>query len=139
MTEMQAEIQKAMSSIAMPQQPQGGGGIIVGGGGGFGPPQSMLQQAAMQERRAKMQQTQDAVFKRNLSEAEYAAVNKLRVEMQSQKRITAYKVNDKGELERHQLVIGLSDGTNAQIIRGAEEGDKFVVRATAAGKGEKKS
>ncbi len=139
MTEMQTEMQKAMSSIAMPQQPQGGGGIIVGGPGGFGPPQSMLQQAAMQERRAKMQQTQDAVFKRNLSEAEYTALNKLRVEMQSQKRITAYKVNDKGELERHQLVIGLSDGTNAQIIRGAEEGDKFVVRATAAGKGEKKS
>ena len=36
------------------------------------------------------------------------------------------------------LMIGLSDGNYAQIIRGAEEGDKFVIRATAAGKGEKK-
>ena len=49
--------------------------------------------------------------------------------MQSQKRVTVYKLNDKGELERAQLTIGLSDGENAQIIRGAEEGDVFVVRA----------
>ena len=42
----------------------------------------------------------------------------------------------KGELERAQLSIGLSDGENAQIIRGAKEGDEFVVRATAAAKAE---
>ncbi|MDP3494468.1 MAG: efflux RND transporter periplasmic adaptor subunit [Hyphomonadaceae bacterium] len=136
MGEMQGEMQRAMASIPNPQQQQGGAGAIVGGG--FGPPQSMLQQQAMQERRAKMQQTQEAVFRRNLNEQEYAAVSKAMSEMQSQKRVTVFKLDDKGDLERHQLTIGLSDGSNAQIIRGAKEGDMFVVRAITAGKGEQK-
>ena len=135
--EVHSEMQRAMASIPAPQQPQGGAGAIVGGPA-FGPPQSMLQQQAMQERRAKMQQTQEAVFRRNLNEQEYAAVAKAMSEMQSQKRVTVYKLDAKGELERAQLTIGLSDGSNAQIIRGAKEGDAFVVRATAAGKGESK-
>lgn len=137
MGEMQSEMQKMMASMAPPPQAAGGGGIV--GGPGFGPPASMLQQQAMQERRAKMQQTQESVFRRNLNEQEYAAVSKAMTEMQSQKRVTVYKVNDKGELERHMLTLGLADGTNAQVIRGAEAGDKFVVRANAAGKGEAKS
>jgi HlyD family secretion protein len=130
MDEMQTEMQKAMASMAPAQQQPAAGQIL--GGGGFGPPQSIVQQQQRQERMAKMQQTQEAVFRRNLNEEEYAVVAKARTEMQSQKRVTVYKLNDKGELERHQLVIGLSDGENAQIIRGAEEGDKFVTRATAA-------
>jgi HlyD family secretion protein len=130
MDEMQTEMQKAMASMAPAQQQPAAGQIL--GGGGFGPPQSIVQQQQRQERMAKMQQTQEAVFRRNLNEEEYAVVAKARTEMQSQKRVTVYKVNDKGELERHQLVIGLSDGENAQIIRGAEAGDKFVTRATAA-------
>jgi Fe2+ transport system protein FeoA len=81
-----------------------------------------------------MQQTQEAVFRRNLSEEEYAAVAKGMSEMQSQKRVTVYRIGATGELERHQLVLGLSDGSNAQIIRGAKEGDTFVVRANTAGK-----
>ena len=133
MDEMQTEMQKAMASMAPAQQQPGGGQIL--GGGGFGPPQSIIQQQQRQERAAKMQQTQESVFRRNLNEQEYAAVAKARTEMQSQKRVTVYKVNDKGELERHQLIIGLSDGENAQVIRGAEEGDKFVTRATAASAG----
>ena len=44
-----------------------------------------------------------------------------------------------GALEPAQLVIGLSDGENAQVIRGAEDGQAFVVRATAADKAEPKS
>jgi HlyD family secretion protein len=130
MDEMQTEMQKAMASMAPTQQQPAAGQIL--GGGGFGPPQSIVQQQQRQERAAKMQQTQEAVFRRNLNEEEYAVVAKARTEMQSQKRVTVYKLNDKGELERHQLMIGLSDGENAQIIRGAEEGDKFVTRATAA-------
>lgn len=130
MGEMQGEIQKVMASMA-PAAAQPGAGQILGGGG-FGPPPSIVQQQQRQERMAKMQQTQEGVLRRNLNEEEYAAVAKARTEMQSQKRVTVYKVNDKGELERHQLVIGLSDGENAQIIRGAEAGDTFVIRATAA-------
>lgn len=131
MSEMQGEMQKIMASMQAQQQPQGGVAVI--GGGGFGPPQSIIQQQQMQERRAKMQQTQEAVFRRNLTEEQYAAVTKAMTEQQSQKRVTAYKLNDKGELEPQQLTIGLSDGSNAQIIRGAEEGDEFVVRASAGG------
>ena len=137
MSEMQGEMQRAMASIPNPQQQQGGAAAIVGGPG-FGPPPGMMQQQAMQERRAKMQQTQEAVFRRNLNEQEYAAVSKAMSEMQSQKRVTVYKLGDKGELERHSLTIGLSDGSNAQIIRGAKEGDTFVVRASTAGKGDQK-
>jgi hypothetical protein len=40
----------------------------------------------------------------------------------------------KGELEKAQLTIGLSDGENAQIIQGAKEGDVFVVRSTSTSK-----
>jgi len=129
MADMQAEMQKAMSSMPQPQQ-RNSGQII---GGGFGPPQGMVQQQERQERMARMLQTQEAVFRRNLSEAEYALVQKAREEMQTQRRVTVYRVNDKGGLEPHQIVIGLSDGENAQIIRGAEEGDTFVLRAVAPG------
>jgi len=131
MADMQAEMQKAMSSMPQPQQ-RNSGQII---GGGFGPPQGMVQQQERQERMARMLQTQEAVFRRNLSEAEYALVQKAREEMQTQRRVTVYRVNDKGGLEPHQLVIGLSDGENAQIIRGAEEGDTFVLRAVAPSAG----
>jgi HlyD family secretion protein len=127
MSEMQAEMQQAMSSMSQGQQ-RNSGQII---GGGFGPPQGMVQQQERQERMARMLQTQEAVFRRNLSEAEYALVQKAREEMQTQRRVTVYKVNNKGDLQPHQLVIGLSDGENAQIIRGAEEGDTFVLRAVA--------
>ncbi len=137
MDEMQTEMQKAMASMPSPQQPQGTAAII--GGGGFGPPASIVQQQQRQERMVKMQQTQEAVFRRNLNEQEYAIVAKARTEMQSQKRVTAYKVDSKGDLEPHMLVIGLSDGENAQVIRGAEEGDKFVIRATAADAAQPKS
>ena len=138
MSEMQAEMERVRASIPMPQQGGGGVAIIGGGGVGFGPPQSIVQQQQMQEMRAKMDQTRESVLRRNLSPEEYALVEKHRIEMQSQKRVTVYKVNDKGELERHMLMVGISDGNYAQIMRGAEEGDKFVVRSAAAGKGAKK-
>jgi HlyD family secretion protein len=134
-SEMQGEMQKIFAS-ARPQQQQPAGGIV--GGGGFGPPPGMQQQQAMQERRLKMQQTQEAIFRRNLSAEEYAVVSKAMSEMQSQKRVTVYSVDEKGALQRHMLVLGLSDGSNAQIIRGAKEGDTFVIRANAAGKSDAK-
>lgn len=133
MTEMRTEMQAAMASLApQGQQPGQGGGLV--GGPGFGPPPSIQQQQQSSERFAKVQQVQESVFRKNLSADEYAAVAKARSEMQSQKRVTAYTLNNKGELERHQLVLGLSDGENAQVIRGAKEGDAFVVRANATDK-----
>ena len=82
-----------------------------------------------------MMQAQDAILRRNLNEQEYAVVSKARTEMQSQKRVTVYTVNGKGELESHMLMVGLSDGSNVQIVRGAKEGEKYVVRATSNDKG----
>jgi HlyD family secretion protein len=139
MDEMRTEMQKAMGSIGGAQGGPPAGGATIVGGGGFGPPPSIQQQQASSERFAKMQQTQEAVFRRNLNAEEYDAVAKLRSEMQSQKRVTVYKLDPDGELERATLTIGLSDGENAQIIRGAAEGDVFVVRANAADKAEARS
>ena len=139
MDEMRAEMQKAMAAIGgAPGGPPAGGASIVGGPS-FGPPPSIQQQQASSERFAKMQQTQESVFRRNLNAEEYDAVAKLRSEMQSQKRVTVYKLNAAGDLERANLTVGLSDGENAQVIRGAAVGDAFVVRASAAGKAEARS
>jgi HlyD family secretion protein len=137
MSEMQAEMERARASI-MPRQQQGGA-TIIGGGGGFGPPPSIVQQQQMQEMRAKMDQTRESVLRRNLSQDEYAEVEKQRVETQSLKREDMFVVNEKGELERRTIMVGISDGNYAQIMRGAEEGDTFVVRATASGKETKDS
>jgi HlyD family secretion protein len=132
-TDMDAERQRIMASMPRPQ-----GGPQIVGAGNFGPPPGMQQQQQMNEMRTKMQTAQETVLKRYLNDEEYAVVQKHRAEMQSQKRVTAYKVNDKGELEPHMLMIGLSDGSFAQVVRNAEEGDKFVIRSTAAGGKDKK-
>ena len=126
-------MQAAMEAMG-PRQPQGQTGGIVGGPGFGGPPPSIQQQQQSSERFAKVQQISESVFRKNLNADEYAAVAKARSEMQSQKRVTVYKLDAKGELEKAQLVIGLSDGENAQIIRGAKEGDVFVVRSTSTSK-----
>jgi HlyD family secretion protein len=133
MAELRTEMQAAMEGMG-PRQPQGQGGSSVGGAGFGGPPPSIQQQQQSSERFAKVQQIQESVFRKNLNAAEYDAVAKARSEMQSQKRVTVYKLDAKGELEKAQLTIGLSDGENAQIIRGAKEGDVFVVRSTSTSK-----
>jgi len=133
MAELRTEMQAAMQAMG-PRQPQGQGGGIVGGAGFGGPPPSIQQQQQSSERFAKVQQIQESVFRRNLNATEYDAVAKARSEMQSQKRVTLYKLDAKGELEKAQLTIGLSDGENAQIIQGAKEGDVFVVRSTSTSK-----
>lgn len=136
--QIQSEMEKMRAS--MPQQPQQQGGALnVGGGfrgpGGPGGPQ----QAQANEMRMKMQQISETALRANLSEEEYANYEKKRSEMQNQKRVTVYVVNAKGDLERKQLSIGLSDGSYAQVMRGAQEGDKFVVRAVANGAAKKKT
>ena len=132
MAEMRTEMQAAMQSMAPTQQPGQGGAIVVGGFGG--PPPSIQQQQQSSERFAKIQQIRESVFRKNLNATEYEAVAKATSEMQSQKRVTVYKLDAKGDLEKAQLVIGLSDGENAQVLRGAKEGDVFVVRSTSTNK-----
>jgi HlyD family secretion protein len=133
MTELRTEMQAAMAAMG-PRPTQGQGGSIVGGPGFGGPPPSIQQQQQSSERFARVQQIQESVFRKNLNAAEYEAVAKARSEMQSLKRVTVYKLDAKGELEKAQLTVGLSDGENAQIIRGAKEGDVFVVRSTSTSK-----
>jgi HlyD family secretion protein len=123
--EMQSEMQKIMAS--MPQMPQQQGGPMGGGGMG-GPPPQMMQQQAMQEMRMKMERLQEDVMKRNLSEEQYTKYMERRAEMQSRKPATVYTVNAQGELERHRIQIGISDSSYAQVVGGAKEGDKFVLR-----------
>jgi HlyD family secretion protein len=127
-----AEMQTEMEAIraSMPQMQQGGS-PLSGAAGGFGPPPGMMQQQQMNEMRQKFQTTQETVMRRNLTEDQYNQYTQKRVEMQSQKRAQMYVVNDKGALERKMVVIGLSDGNYAEIIRGAEEGDTFVRGATS--------
>lgn len=127
-TEMRTEMERNRAAMA----PAGQQSASPLGGGGFGPPASMIQQQQMQEMRQKMQATQEAIMRRNLSAEEFAEYSSRRAEMQSQKRAPVYVVDEAGELKRETLTLGISDGDFAQVIRGAEEGDVFVVRATSA-------
>jgi HlyD family secretion protein len=124
--EMRAEMERNRAAMA-PAQASGS----PLGAGGFGPPQSIVQQQQMQEMRQKMQAAQEAIMRRNLSPEEFADYASRRAEMQSQKRAPVYVLDAAGELKRETLTIGISDGSFAEIIRGAEEGDAFVVRATS--------
>jgi HlyD family secretion protein len=131
---IQAEIQSEMEKMraSMPQPTAAAGGPMgAPGGGGFGPPADMMARQAMQQRMSKMQQTIEGIMKRNMTPEQFEAYSAKRAEMSSQKRATIYSVNDKGELERHNVTVGISDGSYAQIIRGAKEGDKFILRNKA--------
>ncbi|MEZ5938202.1 MAG: efflux RND transporter periplasmic adaptor subunit [Hyphomonadaceae bacterium] len=125
-TEFRGKMEELRAS--MPRTEGGGQRGIASGG--FGPPPSIAQQQQMNEFRQKMQAMQDEVLKRHLSTEELEAFNKQRAEQSSRKRVTGYVLNDKGELQPKPLVIGLSDGSYSEIVRGAEEGDQLVVRAT---------
>jgi HlyD family secretion protein len=124
--ELRAEFQRNM-----PQQAAAQGGPL--GGGGFGPPQQFLQQQQMQEMRTRMETAREAIMRRELTAEEYEAYSKLRGEQMLQKRAPMYVVGPDGELERRMVIVGLSDGDFVEIVRGAGEGDAFVVRARAAG------
>jgi HlyD family secretion protein len=131
--EMGAEFETLRASSPMfQQQGQRGGGAQVFAGGG-GPPASMQMQQQMQEFRTKMQAAQDGVLRRNLNPDEIAKVQAARAKMQSQRRVQVYALDAEGKLERKQLMLGVSDGEFAEIVRGAEEGDTFVTRANAGG------
>jgi hypothetical protein len=101
------------------------------GGGGFGPPADTMARQQMQQRMSKMQTTIEGIMKRNMTPEQFDAYTARRAEMSSQKRATVYSVNAQGGLERHTVTIGISDGSYAQLVGGAKEGDKFVVRNKA--------
>jgi HlyD family secretion protein len=127
--DMGEEFQKLRAS--MPQPGGGGGGGSPFGGGGMGPPAAFGQSAAMSEMRNRIQAMQDSVLRRHLNQGEMDEFQKRRSARQAQKREDVWVVNDKGELERKPVMIGISDSEFAQVVSGAAEGDVFVTRATA--------
>ncbi len=124
-----ADFQTVMQELRAELMPQGqtGGGAFGGGGGG--PPRTIVMQQQMQEFRKRMTAAQDELLKRHLTADEIAEFSRVQASMQSQRRATAYRLAGDGGLEPVQLVIDVSDGTNVQIVSGAEEGDVFVTRA----------
>lgn len=119
--ELKTDIEALRLASAQPatnSQPLGGGG-----------PSGMAQQLAAQDLRVKVQQTTDAVLKRNLSHDEFDAFTAKRDEASTQKHVVVYAVDDKGKLERRSLTLGLYDGNYSEIVSGAKAGDQFVTRA----------
>ena len=51
-------------------------------------------------------------------------------------RVEVYVPAEDGKLQKRSLVLGLQDGSYAEIIRGAEAGDKFVTRVRVSAKEE---
>ncbi len=82
--------------------------------------------------RQRFQAATDKVLKRNLTDEEYKMVQAAMSERASVTRVDAYKNRADGQLEKQTLTLGLQDGSYAEILRGAEVGEKFVTRVRAA-------
>lgn len=81
--------------------------------------------------RQRIQSTMDKVLRDNLSPEELAKVKAAMSAQPTTTRVDAYTLRPDGQLEKKSLVIGLQDGAYAEVIRGAEAGDKFVTRVQA--------
>ncbi|MBL4616787.1 MAG: efflux RND transporter periplasmic adaptor subunit [Robiginitomaculum sp.] len=85
-----------------------------------------------QFRRSQMRELINArinrVLKKQLSTDEFKRYKKNQQARSTVRRITVYKENPDGTLQTGSLVIGLSDGSFTEIVRGAKEGDEFVIR-----------
>jgi HlyD family secretion protein len=122
--EMRTEMQKMQASMPRRDAQSGPAGLAAGGG----PPAALFQQADMQAFRQKMMATQDAIMRRNLSEEEFAEFKKRRSSQQSQKRAAVYTLDADGKLARKMLVLGISDGSFTEVLRGGDEGQEFILR-----------
>lgn len=81
--------------------------------------------------RQRMQAATDKIFRRNLTDEEYKKVQAAITAQAAVTRVDAYKPVGEAQLEKQTLTLGLQDGSFAEIIRGASEGDEFVTRARA--------
>lgn len=96
-------------------------------------PRAQFDRAAMRQR---MQATQDKVLRKHLTDDEYKQVQAAMSARAAVTRIEAYKQRPDGKLEKQTLTLGLQDGSYAEILRGAQAGDKFVTRARILSDGE---
>lgn len=85
--------------------------------------------------RQRIQTASDKVLRKNLTDEEYKQVQAATAARASVTRVEAYKPVADGKLEKQSLTLGLQDGSFAEILRGASDGDEFVtrVRVTAQG------
>ena len=86
--------------------------------------------------RQRMQAATDKVLKRNLTDDEYKEVQAAINAQATVTRVEVYGEAEDGKLQKKSLVLGLQDGSYAEIIRGAEAGDKFVTRVRVSAKDE---
>lgn len=89
---------------------------------------AQFDRAAMRQR---MQSTFDKVMRENLTAEEQAKLKAAMAERPTTTRVEAYIQRPDGQLEKTPLLIGLQDGAYAEVIRGADAGDKFVTRIQA--------
>jgi len=82
--------------------------------------------------REKIQSRMDKVLRDNLSRDELALVQKTLNERASRRQVDLYQPVGDGTLKTVSVSVGLSDGQNVEILRGADEGDTFVTRLTFA-------
>lgn len=86
--------------------------------------------------RQRMQAPIDKILLRYLPSEEYKRVQAQINAQASVTRVEAYVPANDGKIEKKTLVLGLQDGSYAEILRGAEQGDVFVTRVRVKAEGE---
>lgn len=79
--------------------------------------------------RQRMKATMEKILRKNLTNDEYKQVQAAISERASVTRVDVYTQAADGKLKKQPLTLGLSDGSYAEILRGAAIGDEFVTRA----------
>lgn len=79
--------------------------------------------------RQRIQAASDKVLRRNLTKDEYKAVQTAISQRATVTRVEVYTKQPEGKLAKQTLTLGLQDGSYAEVLRGASEGDEFVTRA----------
>ena len=86
--------------------------------------------------RQRMQAATEKVLRKNLTDDEYKQVQAAMTAQAAITRVEAYIQTPDGNLQNKSLVLGLQDGSFAEVLRGAQAGDKFVTRARVVTAGE---
>lgn len=79
--------------------------------------------------RQRMQAVTEKVLRKNLTDEQYKKVEAAKAERAAVTRMELYVQRPDGKLEKQTLTLGLQDGSYAEILRGAQDGDVFVTRA----------
>lgn len=94
---------------------------------------AQFNRAAMRQR---MQAVTENVLRTNLTDEKFKQVQAAINERAAVTRVEAYQQTPDGALKKEALTLGLQDGSYAEILRGAEVGDVFVIRARAVQSGQ---